>query len=129
MCRPVTDTCPLVGQPILTRLIFGQLKATNPFIGQPIVTPQYLGQLTTTNALISQAIVTHLYFSQLTTTNTFIGQPIVTLLCVQQTWKMSEILPEQDCSFQEFTRKCVNYVILKIATKQRNLSANTIFTT
>ena len=42
---------------------------------------------------------------------------------------MSETLPEQDCSFPDFTRKCVNYVNFKIATKQRNLSANTMFTT
>ena len=33
-----------------------------------------------------------------------------------QTWKMLKILPEQDCSFQDFTRKCVNYVNV-IATK------------
>ena len=46
-----------------------------------------------------------------------------------QTWKMSEILPEQDCSFPDFTRKCVNYVNFKIVTKQRNLSANTMFNT
>jgi len=42
---------------------------------------------------------------------------------------MSEILPEQDCSFPDYTQKCVNYVNFKIATKQRNLSANTMFTT
>ena len=42
---------------------------------------------------------------------------------------MSEILPEHDCSFPDLTQKCVNYVNLKIATKQRNLSANTMFTT
>ena len=42
---------------------------------------------------------------------------------------MSEILPEQDCSFPDFTQKCVNYVNIKIATKQRNSSANTMFTT
>ena len=41
---------------------------------------------------------------------------------------MSVTLPEQDCSFPDFTRKCVNYVNLKIATKQRNLGANTMFT-
>ena len=29
------------------------------------------------------------------------------------TWKMSETLPEQDCSFPDFTRKCANYVNLK----------------
>ena len=46
-----------------------------------------------------------------------------------QTWKMSETLPEQDCSFPDFTRKCANYVNFEIATKQRNLSANTMFTT
>ena len=46
-----------------------------------------------------------------------------------QTWKMSEILPKQDCSFPDFTWKCVNYINFKIATKQRNLSANTMFTT
>ena len=42
---------------------------------------------------------------------------------------MSEILPEQDCSFSNFTQKCVNYVNFKIAKKQRNLSTNTMFTT
>ena len=42
---------------------------------------------------------------------------------------MSEILPEQDFSFPDFTRKCVNYVNFKIATNQRNLSASTMFTT
>ena len=47
----------------------------------------------------------------------------------QQTWKMSEILPKQDCSFPDFTGTCVNYVNFNIATKQRNLSANTMFTT
>ena len=41
---------------------------------------------------------------------------------------MSETLPEQDCSFPDFTRKCVNYVNFKIATKQRNLGANMMFT-
>ena len=46
-----------------------------------------------------------------------------------QTWKMSETLPEQDCSFPDFTRKCANYVNFVIVTKQRNLSANTMFTT
>ena len=45
-----------------------------------------------------------------------------------QTWKMSETLPEQDCLFPDFTRKCANYVNFEIATKQRNLSANTMFT-
>ena len=42
---------------------------------------------------------------------------------------MSETLPEQDCSFPDFTQKCANYVNFEIATKQRNLSANTMFTT
>ena len=42
---------------------------------------------------------------------------------------MSKILPEQDFSFLDFTRKCVKYVNFKIVTKQRNLSANTMFTT
>ena len=42
---------------------------------------------------------------------------------------MSETIPEQDCSFPDFTRKCANYVNFEIATKQRNLSANTMFTT
>ena len=51
------------------------------------------------------------------------------VICDMQTWKMSEILPEQDCSFPYFTRKCVNYVNFKIATKQRNSSANTMLTT
>ena len=46
-----------------------------------------------------------------------------------QTWKMSKTLPKQDCSFPDFTRKCANYVNFEIATKQRNLSANTMFTT
>ena len=35
-------------------------------------------------------------------------------MCIQ-TWKMSEILPEQDCSFPDFTQKCVNYVNFKTA--------------
>ena len=48
---------------------------------------------------------------------------------LMQTWKMSETLPEQDCSFPDFTQKCANYVNFEIATKQRNLSANTMFTT
>ena len=48
---------------------------------------------------------------------------------LQQTWKMSENLPEQYCSFPDFTRKCENYVNFEIATKQRSLSANTMFTT
>ena len=42
---------------------------------------------------------------------------------------MSEILPEQDCSFPDIIQKCVNYVKFKIATKQRSLSANTMFIT
>ena len=42
---------------------------------------------------------------------------------------MSETLPEQDCSFLDFTQKCANYTNFEIATKQRNLSANTMFTT
>ena len=46
-----------------------------------------------------------------------------------QTLKLSEILPEQDCSFPDFTQKCVNDLNFKIGTKQRILSANTIFTT
>ena len=47
----------------------------------------------------------------------------------RHTWKMSEILLEEDCSFPDFSRKFWNYVNSKIATKQRNLSANTMFTT
>ena len=43
-----------------------------------------------------------------------------------QTWKMSRTLPEQDCSFPYFTRKCINF---EIATKERNLGANTMFPT
>ena len=46
-----------------------------------------------------------------------------------QIWKMSETLPEQDCLFPDFTRKCANYVNFEIAAKQRNLSANTMYTT
>ena len=47
-----------------------------------------------------------------------------------QTWKMNETVPEQDCLFPEFTRKCANYVNFEIAKKkQRNLSANKMFTT
>ena len=46
-----------------------------------------------------------------------------------QTWKMSEIFPEQDCSFPDFTQKCMNYVNFRIATKQRTLNANTTSTT
>ena len=42
---------------------------------------------------------------------------------------MSETLPEQDCLFPDFTRECANYVNFEIATKQRTLSANTVFTT
>ena len=42
---------------------------------------------------------------------------------------MSETLPEQDCLFPDFTQKCANYVNFEIASKQRNLSANTMFTT
>ena len=42
---------------------------------------------------------------------------------------MSETLPKQDCLFPDFTGLCANYVNLEIATKQRNLSANTMFTT
>ena len=37
---------------------------------------------------------------------------------------MSKTLPEQNSSFPDFTRQCVNYVNLKIATKLRNISAN-----
>ena len=48
---------------------------------------------------------------------------------LHQTWKMSKTLPEQDCLFPDFTRKCANYVNLKIMTKLRNLSANKMFTT
>ena len=50
----------------------------------------------------------------------------------KQTCKMSDILPEQDCSFRYFTRKCLNDVDFKIVRerkKQLNLSANTTFTT
>ena len=47
-----------------------------------------------------------------------------------QTCKMLEILTEQDSSFPDFNRKCVNYVNSKIAKKtQPNLSANAIITT
>ena len=46
-----------------------------------------------------------------------------------QTWKMPELLPEQDCSFQDFTPKGMNYVNFKIAAKKRNSSANTSLTT
>ena len=46
-----------------------------------------------------------------------------------QTWKMSDTLPEQNCLFPDFTRECANYVNFEIATKQRILSANTMFTT
>ena len=53
---------------------------------------------------------------------------ILNIMTPRQTWKMSETLPEQDCSFPDFTRKCANYVNFEIATKQRNLSANTMFT-
>ena len=42
---------------------------------------------------------------------------------------MSKNLPEQDCSFPDFTQKCVNYVNFKIETKQRNKDANRMFTT
>ena len=46
-----------------------------------------------------------------------------------QTCKMPEILPGQDFSFSDFTQKCVNYANLKTATKQRNLSSITLYTT
>ena len=36
---------------------------------------------------------------------------------------------EQDCSFPDFTQKCVIYVNFKIATKQPNLGKNSMFTT
>ena len=42
----------------------------------------------------------------------------------EQTWKMPEILPGQDISFPDFTRKCVNYDNFKIATKRRNPLGN-----
>ena len=38
-------------------------------------------------------------------------------------------LAEQGCSFSDFTQKCVNYANFQIATKQRNLGANTMLTT
>ena len=41
---------------------------------------------------------------------------------------MSEILPEQDCSFPDFTRKCVNYVHFKIVKQLGILGVNTMFT-
>ena len=41
---------------------------------------------------------------------------------LRQTYKMSEILPEQDYLFPNFTRKCVNHVNIRNATKQSNLS-------
>ena len=47
---------------------------------------------------------------------------------VHQTCKMPEILPEQDFSILDFTRKCVNYDNFKIATKRRNLPSFTQFT-
>ena len=45
-----------------------------------------------------------------------------------QTRKMFKTLPKQDCLFPDFTQKFANYVNFEIATKQRNLSANTMFT-
>ena len=46
-----------------------------------------------------------------------------------QTWKMSEILPKLDFSFQNFTQKCVNYANFVIVTKQRKLTAMIMYTT
>ena len=46
-----------------------------------------------------------------------------------QTGKTSQTLPVHDCSFPYFTQNYVNYVNFKIATKQRNSSANKMFTT
>ena len=48
------------------------------------------------------------------------------LLSTVQTWKMLEMLPKQDCSFPDYTPKCVNYVNLKIVV---NFITNTMFTT
>ena len=38
------------------------------------------------------------------------------------------MVPEQDCSFLDFTQVCLNYVNFNILTKQHTLSANTMFT-
>ncbi len=38
-----------------------------------------------------------------------------------------QTLPEQDFSCPNFTRKCVNYAKFTIATKQRKLSAFTLY--
>ena len=42
--------------------------------------------------------------------------------------KCLKVLPEEDSSFPNCTKKCVNYVNFKMAAKQRNLIANTMFT-
>ena len=46
----------------------------------------------------------------------------------KQTWKMPEMLPEQDFSFPSFTRKWVNCGNLVIANKKGNLTAITMYT-
>ena len=43
--------------------------------------------------------------------------------------KCPKLYPSRIVCFQIFTQKSANYVIFEIATKQRNLSANTMFTT
>ena len=53
----------------------------------------------------------------------------VVFFMIGQTWKMSKTLPEQDCLFPDFTRKCANYGNFENKTKHCNLSANTMFTT
>ena len=45
-----------------------------------------------------------------------------------QTWKMSKILPEQDFSFPNFTRKRMNYTNFTVVTKQRKLTAISMYT-
>ena len=42
---------------------------------------------------------------------------------------MSEILPKHECSFPDFTQKCVIDVNFEIASKQLKLNTNTIFAT
>ena len=56
------------------------------------------------------------------------GYILLTYLPPGQTWKMSKTLPGQDCTFPDFTQKCVNYFNFKIATKPCNLGANMMFT-
>ena len=50
------------------------------------------------------------------------------VILILETDRQTKTLPQQDCSFPDFTQKCMNYINLKIVTKQRDLSAITMFT-